>query len=101
MFGETSSPSDTPVKLKSLSEVYARYNVSMIEPKKSEEATIDNAWKKAMQVEIEMIEKNKTWDLVDRPSDMPIFGVKWVYKTNLNLDGTIQKHKARLVATVT
>lgn len=45
-----------------------------------------------------MIEKNKTWELVDRPSDKPIMGVKWVFKTKLNLDGTIQKRKANLVA---
>ncbi|BBN69407.1 hypothetical protein Prudu_927S000300, partial [Prunus dulcis] len=50
-----------------------------------------------MEIEIEMIEKNETWELVDRPSDKPIIGVKWVYKTKLNLDGSIQKHKARLV----
>ncbi|CAL2234204.1 unnamed protein product [Prunus armeniaca] len=48
-------------------------------------------------LEVEMIEKNKTWELVDRPSDKPVIGVKWVYKTKLNLDGSIQKHKARLV----
>ncbi|CAL2227383.1 unnamed protein product [Prunus armeniaca] len=45
-----------------------------------------------------MIEKNSTWELVDRPSNKPIVGVKWVYKTKLNLDRSIQKHKARLVA---
>ena len=28
----------------------------------------------------------------------PVIGVKWVYKTILNLDGTVLKNKARLVA---
>lgn len=55
----------------------------------------NSAWNKAMNLEIEMIEMNKTWDLVE---DKTIVGVKWVFKTTLNLDGTIQKHKARLVA---
>ncbi|BBG98940.1 multidrug resistance-associated protein 9 [Prunus dulcis] len=45
-----------------------------------------------------MIEKNNTWKLVDRPFGKPIIGVKWVYKTKLNLDGSVQKNKARLVA---
>ena len=51
-----------------------------------------------MQEEIKMIEKNKTWELVDYPNDKEIIGVKQVYKTKLNSDGSIQKHKARLVA---
>jgi len=45
-----------------------------------------------------VIEKNNTWELVERPIDKPMIGVKWVYKTKLHLDGTVQKHKARLVA---
>ncbi|CAL9001991.1 unnamed protein product, partial [Prunus brigantina] len=36
--------------------------------------------------------------LVNIPFDKPVIGVKWVYKTKLNLDGSIQKNKARLVA---
>ncbi|VVA41703.1 PREDICTED: Retrovirus-related Pol poly from, partial [Prunus dulcis] len=54
--------------------------------------------KKAMEDEITMIEKNNTWELVDRPFDKPIIGVKWIYKTKLNLDGSVQKNKAWLVA---
>ncbi|CAL9024593.1 unnamed protein product, partial [Prunus brigantina] len=45
-----------------------------------------------------MIEKNGTWELVDRPTKKPVIGVKWVYKTKLNLDGSVQKNKARIVA---
>ncbi|CAL8132939.1 unnamed protein product [Prunus armeniaca] len=45
-----------------------------------------------------MIEKNNTWELVDRPFDKLVIGVKWVYKVKLNLDGTVQKNKAGLVA---
>ena len=50
-----------------------------------------------MEEEIQMIEKNNTWELVNRPHGKDIIGVKRVYKTKLNPDGTIQKHKARLV----
>lgn len=36
--------------------------------------------------------------LADCPKDKGIIRVKRVFKTNLNLDGSIQKHNARLVA---
>ncbi|CAL2237927.1 unnamed protein product [Prunus armeniaca] len=45
-----------------------------------------------------MIEKNGTRELVARPTKKPVVGVKWVYKTKLNLDGSVQNNKARLVA---
>ncbi|CAL8123074.1 unnamed protein product [Prunus armeniaca] len=51
-----------------------------------------------MEEEIKTIEKNKTWELVDHRQDKENIGVKWVYKTKFNPDGSIQKHKARLVA---
>ena len=50
-----------------------------------------------MQEELDMIEKNGTWQLVDRPRNRKVIGVKWIFKTKLNPDGTICKHKARLV----
>jgi hypothetical protein len=50
-----------------------------------------------MQEEISMIEKNCIWELVDKPPDKNIIGVKWVFRTKLNAYHTINKHKARLV----
>jgi hypothetical protein len=44
-----------------------------------------------------MIEKNCTWELVDRPLDKNIIGVKWIFRTKLNADITINKHKTRLI----
>nr|XP_034923444.1 uncharacterized mitochondrial protein AtMg00820-like [Populus alba] len=82
---QQSSPSSTLVKLKTLEDIYAR-------------SFGDKAWQEAMKEELEVIEKNNTWELVERPSDKPVIGVKWVYKTKLHLDGSVQKHKARLVA---
>jgi len=77
----------TPLKYKSIAEVYERCNVCIIEPETFEEAVKDDSWQKAMNNEIAMIEKNDTWELVNRPSDKPVIGVKWIYKTKLNLDG--------------
>ncbi|CAL8137033.1 unnamed protein product [Prunus armeniaca] len=104
-FGSLDSPvsisetyDHTIQKWKSLSDVYVQCKMSIIEPEDFSEVVKDEAWKKAMTEEMLMIEKNSTWELVDRPCNKPIVGVKWVYKTKLNLDGSIQKHKARLVA---
>ena len=72
--------------------------MAMIEPNCYEEASKQEVWVKAMEEEVKMIEKNNTWELVNYPQGKDIIGVKWVYKTKLNPDGTIQKHRARLVA---
>ena len=44
-----------------------------------------------------MIYRNQTRVLVDRPFDKKVIGVRWVYKTKLNGDGSVNKLKARLV----
>ncbi|BBN70319.1 multidrug resistance-associated protein 9 [Prunus dulcis] len=88
----------TPKKWRSVNEIMAQCNICIVEPESFEDANLDESWRNAMKAELEMIEKNNTWTLVDRPFDKPIIGVKWVYKTKLNLDGSVQKNKARLVA---
>ncbi|CAL2271953.1 unnamed protein product [Prunus armeniaca] len=76
----------------------AQCNMCIVKCESYEEAALDESWKNAMKSELEMIEKNNTWELVDSPFDKPIIGVKWVYKTKLNLDGSVQKNKVRLGA---
>lgn len=51
-----------------------------------------------MKDETNMIEKNKTWSLVDRSTDRNIIQVKWIFKIKVNPDGSINKLKVRLVA---
>lgn len=50
-----------------------------------------------MEEEIRMIEKNETWELVEKPPHKKAIEVKWIYKTKFNPDGSILKCKARLV----
>ena len=50
-----------------------------------------------MREEFSMIEKNKTCHLVQRPQDRKVIRVKWVYRTKLNADGSINRQKERLV----
>ncbi|CAL9012681.1 unnamed protein product [Prunus brigantina] len=94
----TSQYDDIPLRYRNLSEIYERCHLCIVEPENFDEAAEDEAWKKAMQNAMSMIEKNQTWELVSRPSNKPVIGVKWVYKTKLHLDGSVQKNKARLVA---
>ena len=44
-----------------------------------------------------MIEKNKTWVIVNKPEDRKVIGVRWVFRTKLNADSSINKYKTRLV----
>lgn len=62
------------------------------------QAVKENQWKKAMQSEIDSIEKNRTWTLTDLPKGHKPIGLKWVYKLKNDTDGAILKDKARLVA---
>jgi hypothetical protein len=50
-----------------------------------------------MEEELLIIQKNNTWTLVDRPEGRKVIRVKWIYRTKLNADNSINKHKARLV----
>jgi hypothetical protein len=47
--------------------------------------------------ELSIIQKNNTWTLVDRPEGRKVIRVKWIYRMKLNVDNSINKHKARLV----
>jgi hypothetical protein len=48
--------------------------------------------------EINSIEDNNTWDLVNLLAGHKPIGLKWVHKLKKNVSGVIVKHKARLVA---
>ena len=41
--------------------------------------------------------KNDTWVLMDKPLHKNVIGVKWVYRTKQNANGSINKYKAILV----
>jgi len=70
-----------------LSDIYEKCNVAVLEPENFAEAKMDPKWIDAMQEELNMIENGSK----------NVIGVKWVFRTKLNADGSINKHKARLV----
>ena len=55
-------------------------------------------WQEAINDEMESLESNKTWHLVDLPPGCKAIGCKWILKKKLKPDGTVDKYKARLVA---
>ncbi|CAA0840542.1 Uncharacterized mitochondrial protein AtMg00820 [Striga hermonthica] len=93
---EQSSQESPPRKVRTLREIYETSIFATMEPESFEAAVKEKKWVKAMEEEIRMIEKNKTWELVNPPNNKEVIGVKWVYKMKLNPDGSIQKHKAQL-----
>ena len=68
------------------------------EPKCYAEAQGISKWEEAMREEIDALRKNNTWELVPKPKGAELVTCKWVYKLKTKADGTIERHKARLVA---
>jgi len=54
-------------------------------------------WCDAMNVELQALERNGTWSLTRLPPEKKAIGCKWLYKTKYRSDGTVERHKARLV----
>ena len=55
-------------------------------------------WLEAIKDEYNSLMKNNTWELVAAPHGSPVVGSKWVFTLKFNVDGTIKRYKARLVA---
>lgn len=68
-----------------------------VSPVSFDEAIVNKTWRKAMKEELVSIEKNETWELVELPANKRPISVKWVFKVKLNPNGSISRHKARLV----
>lgn len=48
--------------------------------------------------EVEALEDNNTWEMVELPPGKKLIGSKWVFRIKYHADGTIERFKARLVA---
>lgn len=71
---------------------------SIVEPTYYHQVVQHAEWRDAMHNEIQALELNNTWTVVDLPPSKQAIGCKWVYKVKLKSDGTIERYKARLVA---
>jgi hypothetical protein len=68
------------------------------EPRSFAEAERHAAWRVAMQLEMDAVEKNRTWELADLPRGHNAMTLKWVFKLKRDETGAIIKHEACLVA---
>ncbi|KAK6146399.1 hypothetical protein DH2020_020268 [Rehmannia glutinosa] len=50
-----------------------------------------------MQEELNQFERNKVWELVQRPTHQNVIGTKWVFRNKMNEEGSVVRNKARLV----
>ena len=51
-----------------------------------------------MEVEYQALVNNHTWDLVPNSDGLRVIQCKWVFRTKLKANGSLDKYKARLVA---
>ncbi|KAL6180544.1 hypothetical protein ACLB2K_047205 [Fragaria x ananassa] len=81
-----------------LSKPYVAFVNQLSTPSKVQDAIKEEKWAKAIEVEMDAIKKNGTWDFVPLPPGKKTVGCRWVYTMKHNADGSVDKYKARLVA---
>ena len=67
------------------------------EPKNFKDAMKLDVLRKAVGKEVVALEDSDTWDITDLPPGKEAIGCLWIFKIKYNADGTIERHKARLV----
>ena len=71
--------------------------VSLIEPKNIKEELLDSYWISAMQEELNQFEKSRVCNLVPKPQNKTVIGMRWVFRNKLDEQGQIVRNKGRLV----
>ena len=68
------------------------------EPSSVPLALADPLWKQTMNDEFQVLLRNQTWSLVPPSSAQCVVQCKWMFRTKLKANGSLDKYKARLVA---
>jgi hypothetical protein len=68
------------------------------DPEKFAKASSHPYWDTTMNKEYRSLMENDTWDLVPLPKGIKLVRCKWVYRNKYASDGSIERHKAWLVA---
>jgi hypothetical protein len=69
-----------------------------VEPTSYSTVSRHPTWRDAMNLEFDALLHNGTWTMVPSTSDMNIVGCEWVFRLKRKADGSIDRHKACLVA---
>jgi len=89
---DTRYPITNYVTCANFSTSYQQYLATItkiVKPRFYHEAIKDAQWQNAMVKEIEAIEDNATWDIVDLPLGKKPSSCKWVYHVKYNSNGTV------------
>ena len=89
------------MSLKHLSPAHKNFIVSLntiIIPNTVSEALTKREWKDAMREKMSALEKNKICEIVERPKGKNIVDCKWIFTLKNKADGSLEIHKAKLVA---
>jgi hypothetical protein len=68
------------------------------EPQTFAQAVDHQVWGEAMVEEYDSIVRNDVWDVVLRLEGKSVVTSRWLYKTKIVANGSVEKHKARFVA---
>ena len=71
--------------------------ISTIEPKCFEDAISNDNWIMAMHLEIDLITRNRIWELVPPSNTHNVLELEWSFKSILHENGTICENHAKLV----
>ncbi|RVW48104.1 Retrovirus-related Pol polyprotein from transposon RE1 [Vitis vinifera] len=97
----TDHPIGNYVTYEGLSPSYRAFATSLDDtqvPNTIQEALKISEWKKAVQDEIDALEKNGTWTITDLPVGKRPVGCKWIFTIKYKADGSVERFKSRLVA---